>query len=431
MLQSKFLTTALLGLSLVSSLANAVPTGKRVERILKSPGARLLMDEEVQSWKRSAIESKKLSIHNDVAVAGTVVLRGTPSPAQKFSRGKLIPCNERLIGGGQFAATRNSCDVKNVTYLPVSLPNQDQAISVAPGYYIVGFENSIAPGFILVKPGEQLVIELQQIPVPAGGSVKIYRDLNSLVEQFKMYFSTYVLGESVFKLADYSGDLYIKAAGTRDGFVPLTYKACEATKLPVMTTKGARICKAWNMGTFMVMTEMFNFASNSTFSQWEVDGQGKPYPYSFGRLLVANRTTAEVASFVNVLPGQYVVEVTGLNGTAIPTSTGAIGNVNPANALAMSIGWTPAPNLLLMNSKGPSIAVPNAIDPTADPNAPSAATLAAADDGGDGGDVVNLNQTCSSSKMWRTERRAYCTTDSLVGCERRSARMCEPMFDTP
>jgi len=176
---------------------------------------------------------------------------------------------------------------------------------------------------------------------------------------------------------------------------------------------------------------MFNFNANGSFIQWEVGPQGKPYPYLFGRYLVAKRTTSDVAQFVNVLPGQYVVETTDAKGGVSTRATGAVGSIDPVNALAMNIGWLPASSQLKMNG-AVSIAVPNAVDPTADTSAPSASALAAADasDSGDG-ELVNLSQTCSSARMWRTDLRAYCQNDGTPGCARSSAKVCEPMFDTP
>jgi hypothetical protein len=427
----KTLKVTLAVLTLAASVAQAAtPKGKQVESMLKSPGARELMDEEVSSWSRS-IETKRMSVRNDVAVAGTVLLRGTPSPAQRFNRGKLVKCEVRFIGGGQFAANRNSCDMQNPVYLPVSTPGQDQPTSVAPGYYVLGFENSVYPGFVQVKAGETLAIDLQQIPVPGGGSVKIFRDLNSLSEEVKMYFTTYVLGESVFKLAAYSfGDLYIKSFGTRDGAVALNYKTCERAALPKLTTKGERLCKAYNMGTFLMLTEMFNFQPNGSFTQYEIGDQGKPYPYTFGRLLVAKRTTAQISPFVNVLPGQYTIEVTDAKGAVSTRSTGPVGAINPTNALAMNIGWMPPASQLKMNGTA-AIAVPRSIDPTADTNAPSDATMASADADDNAGEYVDHSATCSSARMWRTDLRAYCTADTVAGCARSSAKVCEPMFDTP
>jgi hypothetical protein len=422
MLQTKMPPTTCLTFSLTSLLASSLMIS------LMAVSASAAQAEPLNV----SLESKTISMAPATAASGTVVLYGTRSPAQRSSMGRLIRCDARLIAGGQFVAMRNSCDVAHPYKLPLSLAGAEQPTTVPAGFYIMGFENSVYPGFLQVKSGLQTAVELQQIPIPAGGLVKVYRDTNALTEEFKIYFSTYVLGQSVFTLSEYSfGDLYLKSFGTRDGTVALSYKACEAAKLPMMTAKGARLCKAWNMGTFMTLTEMFNFAQNGSYSQWEVGQQGKPYAYSMGRLLVAKRTSSDIAAFVNVLPGQYVVEVTDVKGIVRAQATGPVGAINPAAALAMNMGWLPPSSKLLMNGNGALIAVPNAVDPTADTAAPTAAVLAASDTGDETGEIVNLNETCSSARMWRTELRAYCTSDNVAGCARSTAKVCEPMFDTP
>lgn len=412
----------------VATVAQAAPQGRKVEQMLHSPGARVLMDEEVQSWRNKKTDEGE----NDAVMNAAVILHGTPSNAQYFNRGKLIRCDARLIGGGKFAAIRNSCDVDHPIYLPVSIPGKEAPVQVAAGSYVLGFENSIYPGFLQVKAGETKTVELQQIAVPAGGKVKVYRDMNSLNEEVKQYFTTYVLGESVFHEAEYPwGDLYIKAFGMRDGSVSLNYKTCEEAHPPKMTDKGSRICRAWNMGTFMTLTEMFNFSPNGSFLQWEVGDQGKPYPYPMGRLLVAAQTTSAEAAYVNVLPGQYVVELTPPTGAASAKPTGPVGDIPASNALSMNLGWLPQLSQLTMTSQS-SLVVPAAIDPQADPNAPTAAAIAASDDGGgDGGAFVNTNVSCGAAHMWRTELRSYCTSDAAPGCQRSAARVCEPMFDIP
>lgn len=392
--------------------------------MLKSPGARELMDEEVKSWQRN-IDSKHVT-RNQMAVSGSFVLRGNPSPAQRFNRGKLVRCNVRQIGGGQFAAERSSCDLLNPVYIPLSANGVDTPTAVAPGYYLLGFENSMSPGMVQIQAGQTTAVDLQTIPVPAGGTVKIYRDLTALTEQFKLYFATYVLDDSLFSLAEYSyGDLYIKTFGVRDGAPQLNYSFCESAKLPEMTVKGARVCKAWNMGTFMTVTEMFNFGSDGSFTQWGINSPGKPYNYKFGRLLVARRTTSAVSSFVNVLPGQYMVEVTSELGSASQKSTGPVGP-NVTNQSAMNLGWLPPAAKLSLEGNS-SAAPPAAIDPLTDQ---STAQIAAQDkDGGD--DFIPKNETCGNAARWRTEFRAYCSHDSQAGCNRSTAKMCEPMHITP
>ncbi len=430
MLQMKSLKTSVLLLAtLATTAAFAKPSSQKIAATLNSPGAYELMAEEVELWKRN-LETKHLTARAQVALSGTGVLRGQPSPAQRFNRGKLIHCEPRMIGSGQFAAMRNSCDTAHPVYLPLSADGKDQPTSVPAGYYVLGFENSMYPGFLQVTAGQQTAVQLIPVGVPAGGKVKIYRDLNSLTEEFKLYFATYVLGESLFKLSEYSfGDLYLKSFGTRDGMVPLDYKTCEKNT-PELTTKGERICRAWNMGTFMSVTEMFDFSNDGSFTQYELGSQGKPYPYKLGRLLVAKSTDSTVATFVNVLPGQYTVELTNPKGLVSRGTTGAIGipnqNQNLSATLTKNLGWLPPTAKLKMIGGDVSIAPPPAINPLADPNAPPASVLASSDDGDRGG-YIDPNQTCGSSKLWRTELRSYCTSDKTPGCARASAQVCEPM----
>lgn len=423
----KLPVAALLLVVTAQAFAVAKPTGEKVERMLKSPGARELMDEEVQLWQRQ-LETKKL-VNRQMVLNGTFVLRGNPSPAQRFNRGKLIRCNVRTLAGGQFAAERNSCDLLNPSYVPLSAGGVDNPTAVAPGFYILGFENSVYPGFLQIKAGQTTAVDLQTVAIPAGGTVKVYRDLTTLTEQFKMYLTSFVLADSVFKLAEYPfGDLYIKTFGMRDGTTKRNYKFCEQAKLPELTKKGDRVCKAWNSGTFMMMTELFDFAADGSFTQWEVMKPGKPYGYKTARLLVAKATTSADASFVNVLPGAYTVEVSGLKGIVSTTTTGGLG-VDLAKTLSANLGWMPVATNLAMNGNG-SAAPPAAVDPLADSSTISSTSLAASDEGSDD-DFVPQNQTCGSASKWRTEFRAYCTSDASAGCNRSKARMCEPMYDTP
>jgi hypothetical protein len=447
MLQIKKLQSTLPFLALAAMSISAAPFAQasRVSSAravapsvaLESPGAQEFMAEEVASWNRS-LETKRLSIRNQQVVNGGFVLRGTPSPAQRFNRAKLIPCQVKQVGG-TFAAVRNSCDTNNPVFIPLSLPGQEKITPLAPGMYILGFENSVYPGFISINPGRATTVDLQQIPIPAGGNVKVYRDLTTNDEQAKLFFTTYTLGESLFTLAQWDfGDLYVKPFGIEDGARQISYKTCEAAKLPEMTVKGSRICRAWNQGSFMSVMEMFDFeplyardrktdkvslitSSVGAYKQWEVGRQGRPYGYRMGRLLVAKRTTSDQAQFVNVLPGRYMVEVVDASGRASLQATGAVG----AADLAMNVGWLPQPAALKLDGKSVSAAPPTELlaDGTVNPDVTSPEDQE--------GEFINPNETCASSKMWRTEKRAYCHSDKTEGCNRATAQLCEPTFDIP
>ncbi|RYZ67661.1 MAG: hypothetical protein EOP05_17460, partial [Proteobacteria bacterium] len=196
-LKTSVLKSTLLAASVVSTLASLNPSFAHASTntrplapsvALNSPGAEEFMAEEVASWSKP-LERKRLSVHRQQAINGGFVLRGVPSPAQRFNRGKLIACNPKPAGTS-FATARASCDTANPVFVPLSLAGQEQITNVTPGTYILGFENSIYPGFIYVNPGRATVIDLQQVPVPSGGQVKIFRDLTSNLEQSKLFFST-------------------------------------------------------------------------------------------------------------------------------------------------------------------------------------------------------------------------------------------------
>lgn len=403
--------------------------------VLNSPGAEEFMAEEVASWNRP-LETRRLSIRYQQQVSGGFVLRGTPSHlAQRFNRGKLIACQTKPVGS-TFAAVRNSCDVNNPIYLPLSLPGQDRVTSVPAGMYILGFENSMSNGFVTVYPGQVTTVELQKIAVPPGGQVKIYRDMTSNLEQSKLFFSTYTMNESLFALAQWDfGDLYVKPdMGIENGARAISYKFCEG-RLPELTVKGSRLCKAWNQGSFMSIMEMFDFepllgrdkngryfqiqSSVGGFRQYEVLSPGRPFGYRFGRQLVAKQTTSSQAQFVNVLPGRYMIEVVDGNGRASYNAV-SVGDQST------NMGWMPSPLALKLDGSTISAAPPATTDVNG--TVISNTSISPEDDDGD---FVNPNETCQSSKMWRTEKRAYCHSDATEGCNRRTAQLCEPTFDIP
>lgn len=427
LLATAFATGLALQGSSASALANPAPSVA-----LNSPGAQEFMAEEVESWTRS-LESRRLSIRYQQQMNGGFVLRGTPSPAQRFNRGKLIACQTKPVGS-TFAAIRNSCDVNNPIFIPLSLPGQDQVTPVPAGNYIVGFENTMSNGFVTIYPGRVSSIDLQRVAVPAGGQVKVFRDMTSNLEQAKVFFSTYTMNESLFSLAQWDfGDLYLRPFGIEEGARRINYRFCEG-RLPELTTKGGRICKAWNQGSYMSVMEMFDFEplqgrdkngkyfviqnSIGGYRQFEVLAPGRPFGYRLARLLVSKQTSSNQTSYVNVLPGKYMVEVTDSTGRA-SLSKVSVGD------LTTNMGWLPAPSALKLDGKATSAA-----PPTTDVNG-AVITDTSLSPEDDDGDYVNPNETCTSSKMWRTEKRAYCRSDATEGCDRRTAQLCEPTFDIP
>lgn len=384
-----------------------------------------MMTEEMDLRRETREWGRSLRARNQFQLDGSIELIGQSSPAQIFSRGKLIPCTiQRDLVQNVVVATRKSCDDSKRIYVPLTDGVTQPATPVPPGLYLLGYENSIYPGYVVISPGQSQRIVLQRIPVPPGGTVKIYRNLNSLVEQQKIYFTTYTTGKSFFKLGEYAfGDLYVQKVGNTNAPPSLSYDFCEQPALPELTARGQRICRAWNQGSFMGVMEMFDFRTDSRFVQWEVRKPGKPYGYRFARLLVAKATTSTRASFVNVLPGSYSVEVTGTNGKANVLPPVTVGPLYPeTSTLVTSFGLLPSPETLALN--GPAKPRPVlAVDPVNDPLIAQPAGLSPEGDE----PALTPGETCSSAILWRTESRAYCKIDLQEGCDRASARLCEPM----
>lgn len=243
------------------------------------------------------------------------------------------------------------------------------------------------------------------------------------------------MNESLFSLAQWDfGDLYVRPFGIESGARAINYRFCEG-RLPELTVKGSRICKAWNQGSYMSVMEMFDFdplsgrdkngkyytiqSSLGGFAQYELQSPGRPFRYRMGRQLVAKQTNSNQASFVNVLPGKYMIEVVDSNGRA-SFSSQSVGD------LSTNMGWLPAPAALKLDGKTISAAPPATTDVNGVVITDN--SLSPEDDDGD---FVNPNETCQSSRMWRTEKRAYCRSDATEGCNRRTAQLCEPTFDIP
>lgn len=389
-----------------------------------SPGAQDVMAEEVEHWQRS--DSRLFNPKFQTQMSGYFQLVGVPSRAQRFNRAKLVKCNMTQTPSG-LKALRNGCDMKNPYYVPITDGTPAQATPIPAGLYLVGFENSIYPGFITVQVGQMTRLDLQQIAIPGGGSVKIYRDTTRVFEQMKLYLTTYATGESFFKLAQWPfGDLYIKKWGLRGDAANLSYKLCEQERLPEMTLKGQRVCRAWNKGTFMAVMEAFEFRDDGRFKQWEVSHPGKPYAYAFDRLLVSAPTTVEEAQFINVLPGQYTIELT--TKKEVKRAPVKLGPTDAQGRLVNSFGVLPTPADLRMDGAAEPTK-PTAVDPLADPNAAALAGISSPED--DDGEPIVRDGSCTKARFWRTEWRSFCRSETQEGCNRTSAKLCEPMFDIP
>lgn len=249
---------------------------------------------------------------------GSLVVSGEPSYFQLFNRVKALKCSPTIVSGTP-AAKRNSCS-ENAVYFGLN-----EAKSLAPGFYILGFENSIYPGFVQITAGEEITIELKKIDI-ADGSAKIYRNLATPIEQKKMFFSQYQMAKSFFSLAAYDfGDLYLRKFPLVDLMPNIEYSFCDSDFSGEMDPQASRLCRAYKSSSFTAMQPFFVFNSDSTHDQFVPRSPGDAFKYSFQRLLVSAPTLG--AAHVNVFPGEYIVEKT-VGGRTTKTSVSVSKDAN-------------------------------------------------------------------------------------------------------
>lgn len=301
---------------------------------------------------------------------GALQVNGEPGRFQFFKKVKAVRCN---------TAQRGACD--SPVYFGLNKP-----ASVPEGTYIVGFENSINPELVRVSAGQTTNLYLENIKVPSsvrGQKIRVYRDFSSLTEQKKIYLAMYTMNRHFFRLEkDYFGDLYLAGSWDTDFVQRFTYEACPKIESLGETSSGARsVCRAWNTAKDSLgLRELFNFSNDGTFQEMWVTFPGDVIPSKHPRYLVSAPMTDQ--DVVAVFPGVYKVQAEGKNMPAISIKAG----VSSQNASSWGIS---------LNSLKSFINV-------------------------DGED-------CSTARTWKTESRAYCTSDSAEGCDRSAAESCEPM----
>lgn len=265
-----------------------------------------LLAEEVEAYYAGLAKKKtqRLGLVQEfgagVTANGTIVVSGTASEFQIFNRVKAVRCEPSVVNGNVIA-NRKSC--KETSYFGI---NETRALT--PGYYILGFENSIYPGFVKIAAGEQVSIQLQQITIPGDGSAKIYRNLTSQIEQKKLFFTQYQLGKSMFSLANYDfGDLYLRKFPLEDVMPNIEYSFCDLGFSGELDPQAKSLCSWYQSKSFSGMKAFFEFNADSSHNQYVPRIPGDAFRYSFERLLVSAPTSG-AGSFVNVFPGEYTIE---------------------------------------------------------------------------------------------------------------------------
>lgn len=310
-----------------------------------------------------------------LAQAGTGALQvnGQAGNLQLFQKVKAVRCDMNR---------RGACDA------PVFFGLNSPA-SVEAGTYIVGFENSIYPDVVTVSPGRTTSLYLETIRVPSqvkGQRIRVYRDFSSLVEQKKIYLTMFAMKRHFFRLdKDNFGDLYLTGAWERDFVQRFTYEGCTYT----INNKGndniprsaVSICEAFRDAKQPSdIREAYNFSNDGTFTEMWVTFPGDVIPSKHPRYLVSAPMTDQ--DFVAVFPGAYKVQAEGKN---MPSISVKVGNVSQ-NATTFGFSLNAVKSFISLGG-----------------------------------------EDCSSARTWKTESRAYCTSDQLEGCDRSTAESCEPM----
>lgn len=226
-------------------------------------------------------------------VMGSLQVSGEAGKSQIFQKVKAVRCEKDQ---------RGKCDTAVFFDL-----NKPQALKA--GNYIVGFENSIYPGWVTVEAGGLTQLNLEKVAVPSqitGSKIKVYRDMSAAVEQNKVLFAMYAMNKHFFRLdKENFGDLYLTGAWERDFVQRFTYEICPKienyTKAP---EEAVVVCTAWNTATdYSGLRPLYTFNVDGTIVESWVTFPGDVITSKHLRYLVS--TPMSAADFVAVFPGVY------------------------------------------------------------------------------------------------------------------------------
>lgn len=357
------------------------------------------------------------------ATSGNLQVVGELGPSQYIGYAVAMKCDEPLAAINSKTGMRR-LDRQCASPVKVDL---NKIKNLASGRYIVGFENTLYPGFVEVRQGETTTLRLQKITVPSSlakeSNARVYRDMGSLVEQKKIYFEEFYAGRSLFRQTIRSyGDFSLASQGEIDMVASQSYSYCSETNLNTITlVKDIReqalfVCESYNQARSMMdLADLYRFNSNGTYQEAAVDYPGDVIPKRYLRLLVG--APFKTNEFVSVMPGVY--RVTGNSGKSEVR----------ANAMSVSENY---PNVQRTFAKsrlsvinGSELSEGDIVETNADTAADRTSALT--------GEAVQINvgpaaasaQRCLGASVWRTQLRSYCTQDSQDGCSRDQSLVCE------
>lgn len=301
---------------------------------------------------------------------GALQVNGEAGRFQLFQKVKAVRCS---------LDQRGTCDA------PVYF-NLNKAQAVPVGSYLVGFENSLYPGLVKVEYGRTTTLVLDKVVVPSqvkGQKIRIYRDFTSLVEQKKIYLEMFMMNRHFFRLDNANfGDLYLAGSWERDIVQRFTYELCpKLRELGDVSLKAKTVCQAWNTAQVPTdLRELYSFGNDGTFEEMWVTFPGDVIPSKHPRYLVS--APLGERDFVAVFPGAYRVQAEGKKATAYSVRSASLAQIERSSGFSLNRFKT----------------------------------------------FISLDgEDCSSARVWKTDSRAYCTSDQHEGCDRSSAEKCEAM----
>lgn len=236
------------------------------------------------------------------ASSGTLTVRGEAGPSQIFRQVKAAKCNGVV----------RSCDA--VEYFDLNQPKR-----LAAGQYILGFENSIYPGWVVIRAGQNVVLDLVKLQVPANLSkearVRVFRDFDADIEKNKLFFVQFYMSRPLFRLSQYNfGDLYLASPEMTDVTLRLNYDICNSFKMKNAENETAvEICLAAAQARgWRDMSALFLFQGRDHMERELLKGmylQNLVSEAGDRRQILMRRQLVSApirgTDFVSVFPGQY------------------------------------------------------------------------------------------------------------------------------
>jgi hypothetical protein len=271
---------------------------------------------ETNSIGLSSSESSSLDLSSDESTSnestllktGSLLISGEAGSTQYFSYVKAIPCKE--VNG---VVQRATCRIEKAVAISLNVESQ-----LPYGPYILGFENSLYPGFVRIGKKVQKInlekIKISDFEVKRNSELyRVVRDFSEHLEKSKNSFQTYFVQQPIFNLAQYGfGGLYLKGSFQKDVSSRLSYRACSKSSIKqVLSDEAKTFCNNAKVDSLVPTKEFFSVnkvdgKADGTFTEkWInediMDVVEVKHPYH----LVA--TPLKFDDFVSVFSGSYRV----------------------------------------------------------------------------------------------------------------------------